>query len=64
MSTCSYSGTMTVETNTPLGDLVTADPRRARVLEGLGLDYCCNGHRTLAESASAAGLDVADVAAL
>ena len=54
---------MTVETNTPLGDLVTADPRRARILEGLGLDYCCNGHRSLAESATAAGLDVDDVAA-
>lgn len=60
---CSYSGAMTIDRNTPLGDLVTADPRRARVLEGLGLDYCCNGHRTLAEATTAAGLDLADVAA-
>lgn len=54
---------MTVEKNTPLGDLVTADPRRSRILEALGLDYCCNGHRSLAEAATAAGLDVDDVAA-
>lgn len=54
---------MTVDVNAPLGDLVTADPRRARVLEGLGLDYCCNGHRSLAEAATSAGLDITGVAA-
>ncbi|NLT29837.1 MAG: DUF542 domain-containing protein, partial [Propionibacterium sp.] len=32
---------MTVLTSSSLGDLVTADPRRARVLEAYGLDYCC-----------------------
>ncbi|MEO7588238.1 MAG: iron-sulfur cluster repair di-iron protein [Arachnia sp.] len=54
---------MTVDVNMPLGDLVTADPRRSRILEGLGLDYCCNGHRSLAEAATAAGVDVAEAAA-
>ncbi|RMB62172.1 iron-sulfur cluster repair di-iron protein [Tessaracoccus antarcticus] len=54
---------MTVDVNVPLGDLVTADPRRSRVLEGFGLDYCCNGHRTLTEATRNAGLDVAEVAA-
>ena len=54
---------MTVDVNMPLGDLVIADPRRARILERLGLDYCCNGHRSLTEASSAAGMDVADVAA-
>lgn len=49
-------------TSTTLGDLVTADSRRARVLEGFGLDYCCNGHRTLVEAVSDAGLDLAEVA--
>ncbi len=63
ISDCSYRGSMTVEKNTSLGDLVTADPRRARILEGLGLDYCCNGHRSLAEASIAAGLDVTEVAA-
>jgi len=54
---------MTIDISTPLGDLVTADPRRARILEGFGLDYCCNGHRPLREATHTAGLDVAEVAA-
>ncbi len=53
---------MTVDMNAPLGDLVTADPRRARILEGFGLDYCCNGHRSLSEATDAAGLNAAEVA--
>ena len=44
-----------------LGDLVTEDSRRARVLERFGIDYCCNGHRSLDEAATAAGLDVAEI---
>ncbi|WP_170307610.1 iron-sulfur cluster repair di-iron protein [Janibacter terrae] len=50
-------------TTTTLGDLVTEDPRRSRVLEQLGLDYCCNGDRPLDEAAREAGLDPADVSA-
>ncbi|WP_338539019.1 iron-sulfur cluster repair di-iron protein [Janibacter terrae] len=50
-------------TTTTLGDLVTEDPRRSRVLEQLGLDYCCNGDRPLDEAAREAGLDPADVGA-
>lgn len=33
-----------------LGEIVTAHPAAARVLETFGLDYCCGGHRTLAEA--------------
>ncbi|MBA4083974.1 MAG: iron-sulfur cluster repair di-iron protein [Kytococcus sp.] len=54
---------MAVMTTTTLGDLVTEDPRRSRVLEQLGLDYCCNGDRPLDEAAREAGLDPADVGA-
>lgn len=54
---------MTMDAQATLGDLVTADSRRARVLEGLGLDYCCNGHRTLAEATAEAGLDLTQVTA-
>lgn len=53
---------MSIDATTTLGDLVTADPRRTRVLERFGLDYCCNGHRTLTEASAAAGLDLAEVA--
>lgn len=52
---------MAVATTATLGDLVAEDPRRSRVLEQLGLDYCCNGHRPLEEAARTAGLDVSDV---
>ena len=44
-----------------LAELVTADPRTARVLEGHGLDYCCGGRRTLADACSEAGVDPAVV---
>ena len=52
-----------IDTTTALGDLVTEDPRRARVLEDLGLDFCCHGSRSLAEASQEKGLDVAAVAA-
>jgi regulator of cell morphogenesis and NO signaling len=45
-----------------LGELVAERPARARVLERLGLDYCCHGHRTLAEAATAQQLDPGAVA--
>lgn len=53
---------MTIDVSATLGDLVTQDSRRARVLESFDLDYCCNGHRTLAEAAVDKGLDPAEVA--
>jgi regulator of cell morphogenesis and NO signaling len=46
-----------------LGELVAANPATARVLDALGLDYCCHGDRTLAAACAAGGLDAADVAA-
>ncbi|MGO1384459.1 MAG: DUF542 domain-containing protein [Arachnia sp.] len=54
---------MPIDITTPLGNLVTADPRRARILEGFGLDYCSNGHRPLQEAAHQSDLDVEEVAA-
>ena len=54
---------MSVDIRTNLSDLVTADPRRARVLEKYGLDYCCHGQRPLGEAAKDAGVDIAEVTA-
>lgn len=51
-----------IDPTSTLGDLVTDDPRRARVLEGFELDYCCHGQRSLAEAASEKGLDLGTVA--
>lgn len=45
-----------------LGDLVAERPSRARVLERLGLDYCCHGDRSLADASSSSGLDAGRVA--
>lgn len=44
-----------------LGDLVVADGRRAAILDRAGIDHCCNGHRTVAEAARDAELDVEDL---
>ena len=54
---------MTVDATATLGDLVTADPRRSRVFERLGIDYCCNGQRSLSDATVAAGLDLETVTA-
>ncbi len=54
---------MSIATESTLAALVTQDPRRARVLESYGLDYCCGGARSLAAACDEAGVDAADVAA-
>jgi regulator of cell morphogenesis and NO signaling len=47
-----------------VSDLVLADPRRARVFEELGIDYCCGGRTPLADACGALDLDTDDVIAL
>jgi len=42
---------------TMLGDLVTANPTAAQVLQRHGLDFCCGGRRTLAEACQKADVD-------
>lgn len=53
----------TINIETTLGEVVTAHPQLARELERRGLDYCCGGQRSIAESCRAVGLDPATVAA-
>jgi regulator of cell morphogenesis and NO signaling len=36
--------------DTRLADIVVADPRTAHVFDRMGLDYCCQGHRTLRDA--------------
>jgi regulator of cell morphogenesis and NO signaling len=43
---------------TPVGQLVAEDPRRARLFERLGIDYCCRGHTPLGRACQEKGLDV------
>ena len=42
----------------PLADIVTADSRTAVVFDRFGLDYCCQGHQTLADAAARAGVAI------
>jgi regulator of cell morphogenesis and NO signaling len=49
--------------NTTLATLVATNPAAARVFEQHGLDYCCHGQRTLAESCRDAGLEPETVGA-
>ena len=46
-----------------LGALVTANSAAARVFERHGLDYCCNGARSLGDACASAGIDTNAVAA-
>ncbi len=51
-----------IDPTTPLGEIVTQHPALAARLEGLGLDYCCGGGRSLAEACAEIGLDPGPVA--
>lgn len=55
---------LTIEPTDKLGDLVADDPRRARLFEQLGLEYCCGGRRTLEEACAQRGLDPETVVAV
>lgn len=46
---------LTIEST--LGDLVTEQPKAARVLHRFGLDYCCGGHRTIGTACEEKGVD-------
>ncbi len=47
--------------STLVGQLVTERPRRAHVLERYGIDYCCDGKRTLKDACAAKTLDLDEV---
>lgn len=48
-------------TNTTVGQLVTEDIRAAEVFKRLGIDFCCNGKRTLADACTRADVSVETV---
>lgn len=54
---------MTPTATTTLADLATQLAGAPRVLERLGLDYCCGGDRPLIDACRDVGLDPADVLA-
>jgi regulator of cell morphogenesis and NO signaling len=46
-----------------VGELVAEKPGRSRVFQELGVDFCCQGGRTLREACERKGLDVNEVLA-
>ncbi len=52
--------TPTIQPSNKLGDLVNRFPQLTPTLDRMQLDYCCGGHRSLAEACTAAGLDVGE----
>ena len=53
---------MSLDVEQSLSELVLQHRTAARVLERLGLDYCCGGRRSLAQACAERGLDPATVA--
>lgn len=53
-----HPATLAVDAERTLGDLVAEQASRARVFERHGVDYCCNGHRSLRDAAATAGIEL------
>ena len=53
---------MDISLTTPVTQLVTDRPARARIFERLGIDYCCGGDHSLAEACRKKDLDPNTVA--
>lgn len=47
-----------IEAGSAVGALVREQPSISRKLDDLGIDYCCGGHRTLAEACAQQRLDL------
>jgi len=54
---------MTFEAQTRIGDIVLNFPATMRVFEALNVDYCCGGHRSLADACAHAGKALPEVLA-
>jgi regulator of cell morphogenesis and NO signaling len=52
---------MSIDIHQPIGDLTCAFPALSRVFERLGIDYCCQGRRSLSEACERRGLDLSAV---
>jgi regulator of cell morphogenesis and NO signaling len=54
---------MTIDIHRPIGDLTCAFPALSREFERLGIDYCCQGKRSLREACALRGLNLDEVVA-
>lgn len=56
MALTTTPGTQSDPTQRTLADLVAERPGLARTFDGLGLDFCCHGNRSLADACEADGV--------
>jgi regulator of cell morphogenesis and NO signaling len=54
---------MKFDAQTRIGDIVLEFPATMRAFEALNVDYCCGGHRSLADACAHAGKDLPEVLA-
>jgi regulator of cell morphogenesis and NO signaling len=54
---------MPFDTQAKIGDIVLKVPAAMRIFEELNVDYCCGGHRSLAEACAHAGRELPEVLA-
>jgi regulator of cell morphogenesis and NO signaling len=54
---------MTIDIHRPIGDLTCAFPALSREFERLGIDYCCQGKRSLRDACALRGLNLDEVVA-
>ena len=52
---------VTGEGKETLGEIAAKDLRKAEIFKKYGLDFCCNGNRTIKQACEEKGLDVAEV---
>jgi regulator of cell morphogenesis and NO signaling len=52
---------MTLNAQTPVGQIVTERLGRAAVLDRLGIDYCCRGKMTLGQACAERGIELGEV---
>ena len=52
---------MTLNVQTPVGQIVTERLGRATVLDRLGIDYCCRGKMTLGQACAERGIELGEV---
>jgi regulator of cell morphogenesis and NO signaling len=50
-----------ITTNMTVRDVATELPQSTRLFEKLKIDYCCGGHKPLAEACASAGVDIGSV---
>lgn len=52
---------MTLNTTTTVREIALERPEATRIFEKLGIDYCCGGAKSLAESCAAAGVETNEI---